>query len=168
MNNYGKILDVCFKQWKRSLFGTFISAIPLVNFMFMGYLLGIIRHSDEETFSLPRWDNYGTLFLNGLRVIVVLVLWLCPLLLLLLLMTLIPFLGFLWGVLGLLYIIFVAYLLPSLMVMEAHHAWSGLSREPLDFCFSGEYLKHWLLIFLFVVLMSIVTQFFSLLHAFLL
>lgn len=56
------------KDWfTKYLLGALISAIPILNFAWMGYLIEIIGNvADEAPFPLPDWSDLGDKFIKGL------------------------------------------------------------------------------------------------------
>lgn len=56
------------KDWfPKYLLGALISAIPILNFAWMGYLIEIIGNvADEVPYPLPDWSDLGEKFINGL------------------------------------------------------------------------------------------------------
>lgn len=56
------------KQWISKLgIGAIISMVPILNFAWSGYLVGILRNVvDNEAEPLPNWDNFEKKFMDGL------------------------------------------------------------------------------------------------------
>lgn len=69
--------------WIKILIGGLLSFVPIVNLLAFGYLFrvsGAVRNSGE--LSMPEWDDWKNLFIDGLKFAVVwLAYWLLPLLL---------------------------------------------------------------------------------------
>lgn len=69
--------------WLRILIGGLLSFVPVANFFAFGYLLRLSRNVRESgRLTLPDWDDWSGLFMDGLRFTVVwLIYWLLPILL---------------------------------------------------------------------------------------
>ncbi len=72
------------KNWMRKLgIGAVVSIIPFLNFAAMGYQVQISRNvARGEERPLPEWNNLGDLFLDGLRVIGAMFVYMLPMLIL--------------------------------------------------------------------------------------
>lgn len=57
---------------KKLVAGSLLNLIPVLNLLALGYALRLMRHvlAGEET-ELPAWEDWGGLFLDGVRVVVV-------------------------------------------------------------------------------------------------
>lgn len=68
--DFGKTINYPFRDEKwvtKILIGTFVSLIPIVNFITYGYMLRIVKQviqGDDE--SMPEWDDWGGDFIKGL------------------------------------------------------------------------------------------------------
>lgn len=72
-------------EWvKKIAIGALVSLVPILSFAATGYATDTIRnvYQGRET-PLPSWDELGTLFVRGLMVVIIQVLWALPLLVLL-------------------------------------------------------------------------------------
>lgn len=59
------------------LIGTLLGIIPIVNFFSVGYAYQIFKKAvNKETLALPEWDNWGELFLKGLMIVVISIIYL--------------------------------------------------------------------------------------------
>lgn len=114
--------------WLKALVGGLLSFIPVVNFLAFGYLLRLshgVKRSGRV--SLPDWEDWSGLFLDGLRFAVVwLVYWLLPILLALAISTLIGMVGL--GALSYL-LLSLAFLLSPILFSAALYRYS----RKLDF-----------------------------------
>jgi len=65
------------KNWlKKCAIGGVVSLIPIVNILALGYLYQIFMLGrSEKTIALPEWDDLKTLFLDGLRFLVIILLF---------------------------------------------------------------------------------------------
>ncbi len=61
------------RNWlKKCAIGLLLSVFPVVNFVALGYVYRIFRAGKRgEEFSLPEWDDLKGLFLDGLRLLVI-------------------------------------------------------------------------------------------------
>lgn len=73
------------KEWTRKLgLGAIISIVPILNFAWTGYMVGIIRNvMDNVTEPLPSWDDLGKRFMDGLILFAAGLVYALPMLLLL-------------------------------------------------------------------------------------
>lgn len=61
---------------KKCAIGGVLSLIPIVNILALGYLYQIfLQGRSEKGISLPEWDDFKTLFLDGLRFLVVILIF---------------------------------------------------------------------------------------------
>lgn len=67
-----------FSSVRRLLWGTVLLTIPIVNFLFFGYLYECTRSAYKGREDIPEWGNYGHLFLNGLKMFIISVLYTIP------------------------------------------------------------------------------------------
>lgn len=58
-------------DWVKIVILTVISIVPIVNFMSMGYYLRIIKSALAGVDEVPDFDNLGELFIDGIKVIIV-------------------------------------------------------------------------------------------------
>jgi hypothetical protein len=60
-------------DWKRKvLIGGLLNIVPVVNFLSVGYAYGVFRKSfGQHPVSLSEWENWGDLFLQGLIVFLI-------------------------------------------------------------------------------------------------
>ena len=69
--DYGKSFTYIFKDDKwigKFLVGVVISLVPIVNFAGYGYMLQVVKNvRDGEEHPLPDWDDFGKLFVDGLK-----------------------------------------------------------------------------------------------------
>jgi hypothetical protein len=102
------------REWKRKvLIGGVLNIIPVVNFLSIGYAYRLFRTGMERRYpGLPEWENWGDLFVQGLIVFLIGLIYNLASLLLVLI----------HPVLGLLSFIAVALLFPAAL---AQHAMSG-------------------------------------------
>lgn len=72
------------ENWAKKLgIGALISSIPFLNFAALGYQVHISRNVVKgEERPLPEWNNWGDLFLDGLRIISAMFIYMLPMLLL--------------------------------------------------------------------------------------
>ena len=60
-----------FSSTRRLIWGAFLLFWPIVNLLFYGYLLECTRRAYVGKNDLPKWGNYGYLFLNGLKMFLI-------------------------------------------------------------------------------------------------
>jgi hypothetical protein len=69
--DYGKSLTYIFedKNWlTKFLIGVVVSLVPIVQFATYGYILQLVKNvRDGRKEPLPEWDDFGALFINGLK-----------------------------------------------------------------------------------------------------
>ena len=71
------------EDWiKKILIGGVVGFIPIVNFASIGYMVQIIRNvRDGQALPLPEWDEFGKLFMDGLWVFLIFLVWSIPIIL---------------------------------------------------------------------------------------
>lgn len=67
-----------FSDIKKFLIGVILSVLPIVNFLPVGYSLECAKLSMQKDKSLPEWTNWGRLFLRGLSVLLIGIIWMIP------------------------------------------------------------------------------------------
>jgi Protein of unknown function (DUF4013) len=86
MINLGRAVEHPFqdKDWAvKMLIGAGISLVPILNFAMMGYSLAVLRNTARgEDLPLPRWDDLGKHFMDGLILFIVDLIYAIPILVL--------------------------------------------------------------------------------------
>ena len=84
--DYGKSFTYLFEDEKwisKFLVGVVISLVPIVNFATYGYMLQIVKNvRDSEEHPLPEWDDFGKLFVDGLKFLAGFLVYMAPVILL--------------------------------------------------------------------------------------
>ncbi len=78
-----------FQNLQKLAIGTIISAIPLVNIIAVGYFLECFRRSMKKDNSLPEWEDWSKIILDGLKAAVVGIAYAIPLMILMLIIMII-------------------------------------------------------------------------------
>ena len=59
-------------EWiPKVLIGGFLGTVPIINFFVYGYYMKVLKAASEDTPELPKWDDWGNLFISGLIVFIV-------------------------------------------------------------------------------------------------
>jgi hypothetical protein len=95
--DYGNMVSDAFEytrealvgKWMRWLLLTIVTIIPIVNFISMGYMMEIYRGAKPA----PELENWGTLFVDGLKLFIVMLIYMIPVLVILAIFGGIGFLG---------------------------------------------------------------------------
>jgi len=81
--DYGKSFTYIFEDemWlTKFLIGVVVSFVPIVQFATYGYILEIVKNvRDRQERPLPEWDDFGELFINGLKYLLGTIVYLIPL-----------------------------------------------------------------------------------------
>ena len=100
MIDLGRALDHPFrdKDWAtKLLIGAGISLVPILNFAVNGYSLEVLRNTEHgQDVPLPKWDDLGKHFIDGLKLFVVQLIYSIPILALVFVMMVMS-LGFGWS-----------------------------------------------------------------------
>lgn len=149
-----------FSSPRRLIWSIVLFVIPIVNFIFFGYLYECVRTAQKK--DLPEFKHYGTLFMNGFKMFIISLLYTLPVFILLTIATTFylaidDLLGFPLYALCIL----VAYLLPLALVNFAEHGSVAFAfQDLLKKAFTRLYLKTILqLLILLVPYMLINTAF---------
>lgn len=78
MVDYGWSFSRAVEDWKKILIGAVIGLIPIVNLIYAGYLLRVAKTAHGKK-KLPEWDQWVDDFVNGLKVLVVGIVYAIPL-----------------------------------------------------------------------------------------
>lgn len=132
-------------NWRYYVMGL-LAALPLIDLIVVGYAM---RFSVSQEEGLPELIQWWGMFLDGLRLLAVTLLWCLPLGLLILLFTLLG--PDTWQDLGGLFIggfsaLAVLWVFPALLLVEAREAWSGLRPSRVFSTMSLHYLLGWLVL----------------------
>lgn len=84
MVDYRKALKRPFSDIKKLLIAILISIVPIVNFMFTGYILDVAKTAMKKKYELPEW-NYKTNFVQGFISLIISLVYMIPFLVLVLL-----------------------------------------------------------------------------------
>lgn len=142
-----------FSNIRKLLWGAFLLFWPLINLMFFGYLYECARGAYFGKQVLPEWQNYGNLFLNGLKLFLISIIYTIPVYFLLALastfyLAVDDLLGFPLYLLSIL----VIYLLPvGMMNFMVHGRFNFAFKKVLRRGFSWLYLKTLLKLLLLLV-----------------
>jgi hypothetical protein len=81
--NYGKSFSYIFEDEKwvtKFLIGVVVGLVPIVQFATYGYIVEVVKNvRDGHEQPLPEWDDFGDLFINGLKFVLGLLAYLLPL-----------------------------------------------------------------------------------------
>jgi len=84
MVNYTLAIKRPFTDFKKLLLGILFSLIPIVNFIAVGYQLECGKTSMKKVLTLPNWkNNIWNYFLNGIKSIIILIVYSIPVLIVL-------------------------------------------------------------------------------------
>jgi len=72
------------ESWiKKILIGGIVSLVPIVNFAAMGYVVAVIRNvRDGRPTPLPEWDQFGQMWMSGLWLFVIFLVYMIPIIIL--------------------------------------------------------------------------------------
>lgn len=73
--NIGDSLQYPFKDWKKMILLGILLMIPIVNFIGFGYYLRILKSTFTGLNGLPNFKNVGELFIDGLKVILICIIY---------------------------------------------------------------------------------------------
>lgn len=63
-------------EWiKKILIGGLLMLIPIINFITLGYYIKTLRRGIDGESALPEWDDWGDLFIKGLIVVIVVIIY---------------------------------------------------------------------------------------------
>ncbi|MBN1156672.1 DUF4013 domain-containing protein [Candidatus Woesearchaeota archaeon] len=165
MVNYEAAIKRPFSDFGKLAIGTLIGLVPIVNLLLSGYLLECARSSAKKDLKLPQWTNWGELFVHGLVVAAISLIYMIPVIVLLLifgvraLMTLVSFarggnfLSNLGGLGGTLILMTVLAIVIGYVLMSAILSYSEnfVFSDAFDFskvlskAFKGDYALIWLI-----------------------
>lgn len=168
MGNYRTAFLRPFTDWKKLLIGISLYVVPILSMITgvfaSGYLLRCLRSALRQEFALPEWENWGKLFLEGVQVIAISLIYTIPLGVILIAaagaalgamfaQTTAQSIGAVFAALGWLAVIVlvitlaVLYLVPCGLVQLARTGKfsAAFSREVFRVATSSSYLYAWLL-----------------------
>jgi len=55
-------------QWpSKTLIGALVGMVPILNFAWLGHLIGVLKNVSHGEKALPLWDDFGDKFMDGLK-----------------------------------------------------------------------------------------------------
>ena len=84
MTDYEGAIKKPFSDIKNLVIGCLLNIIPIINFFSIGYAVDVSRLSMKGKNKMPEWGNWGALFVDGLLVFLISIIWLIPVIILLL------------------------------------------------------------------------------------
>ncbi len=78
MVEYEKAIKRPFQDIKKLLIGAILSIIPIVNLIASGYIIKAAKGTMDKKDDLPEWEDWGNLFMTGLVVAVIGVIYMIP------------------------------------------------------------------------------------------
>ena len=158
------------------LIGILLNIIPIVNFLAQGYHLECARTSNKKKYKLPKWKNWGNLFVRGLLSTIIGIIYLLPTLIILFIgvgtaflttittQEILPILatGGPLIIIGLILGIVTAYIAPMAII---NYAMNYKFLTGFEFgkifkkAFTGTYFVAWLLVGIYGVVLSLIFNF---------
>ena len=78
MVNYQEAIKRPFSDINKLLIGWLLSIIPIINLFATGYILESAKLTLQKKKNLPEWTNWGDLFIKGVMVLVISIIWAIP------------------------------------------------------------------------------------------
>jgi len=78
MVGFGKAFKRPFEDITTLVIGIILALIPIVNFLTLGFYLNCAATAKKKDFKLPKWDNWVDLFVKGLLMVVITILYCIP------------------------------------------------------------------------------------------
>ncbi len=80
MVNYGEAIKRPFSDWKKLIIGILLSILPIINFFAGGYELNCGKSvlKKKKDYKLPKWTNWGSLFVQGFLLFVIGFIYMIP------------------------------------------------------------------------------------------
>lgn len=78
MVEYFEALKRPFEDARKLIIGIILSIIPIVNFIFYGYLLDVAETGMRKQKKLPEFEGFGRLFVNGFKMLLIGIVYLIP------------------------------------------------------------------------------------------
>lgn len=71
MADYEKAIKRPFQDINKLIIGSFLSIIPIVNLLVTGYFVYAAKNTMKKKDAIPEWDNWAELFIKGLSVAII-------------------------------------------------------------------------------------------------
>lgn len=78
MFDFEKALKRPFTDFGKLAIGILLSIIPVINFIATGYQLNCAKTAMKKKFSMPEWKNIGDMFVSGILIFVIAIIYLLP------------------------------------------------------------------------------------------
>jgi len=78
MVDFGRAIKRPFTDLTKFIIGAVLSIIPIVNLLAMGYELKCAKSAMSGDYKLPEWTAWGDLFVKGLLLVVIAVIYMIP------------------------------------------------------------------------------------------
>ncbi|MBN1386185.1 DUF4013 domain-containing protein [Candidatus Woesearchaeota archaeon] len=186
MVDYAKAIQRPFSDWKKYLIGCALYVIPFLNIITgifaSGYSVMCAKSAMKKDFKLPEWDDWGGMFVKGLLLMVIGIIYMLPAMIVGAIagftaaaaifsgenwMTALGAVGALGGV-AFLIILVTAYFLPAATMLFADKGNLGAAFEfgnVFKMALTGTYFVAWLITLLILIGVGIVVGFVSALLA---
>ncbi len=83
MADYEKAIKRPFQDINKLIIGSFLSIIPILNLLVTGYFVDSAKNTMKKKDAIPEWDNWAELFIKGLSVAIIGLIYSLPALVLL-------------------------------------------------------------------------------------
>jgi len=71
MVDYEKAIKRPFQDVNKLIIGSFLSIIPIINLLVTGYFVYAAKNTMKKKDAIPEWDNWAELFIKGLSVAII-------------------------------------------------------------------------------------------------
>ena len=178
MVDYGGAFKKPFQDITKLVVGIVLMIIPIVNFLSMGYFIETARKTLNNDDTMPEWNNFGNLFIQGLVSIVIGIIYMIPTMILIMVAAA-PLIGVMVSaataggdpttalggalagagvllILAALIFIITVFLLPMAMVFYAKHGFGGAFKIGSIFkaCLTGSYIITWIIVMIVTLILS--------------
>lgn len=175
MDNFEHSIRLPFSDLKKFMIGALLNLLPILNLFSAGYILQCGKSSLKGNDKLPEWQHWGDLFVKGLLVFALTIIYAIPLIILGLIFGGTALMGLITGktagiaaalaglgifaLIGGLYGLLLVYILPAAILNYAKHDSFGAGLhfgEVFSRAFTGKYFVQWIVAFLVSFVMMFV------------
>jgi hypothetical protein len=180
MVDYGGAFKKPFQDITKLVIGIVLMIIPIINFLSMGYFIETAKKTLNKDNSMPEWGNWVQLFIQGLLVVVITIIYFIPAMVLMLI-GFAPLIGVLIGaamgtgdptsafagalagagilfLIALLVALITIFILPMALVFYARDGFGGAFKlgSVIKACLTGSYIVSWIIVLVLSVILMVV------------
>jgi len=173
MVNYKRAVMRPFTDFKKLIIGLILNIIPIINFFASGYQMMCAKTALKKHYRLPEWRNWGDLFIKGLIMFIIGIIYLVPAIIVGFAVGGVALISSMIGVTGsysvvdvgagaivtMILFILAIYLLPVALlsyINKEDFSAAFRLREVFRKAFRNDYLIAWFIMFIYTLILTVI------------